>query len=487
MKRLHIYYHFIILIVLVSLFPGCSKQLELAPPSKYNARDFYKTQQDFSLAIGGTYGGLRGIHSYQYPLVVESLSDNISTSTNNPYTRYTLDASDPNVLSLWSAYWTIIDRANNILDQIDQGQFTDTDLQKKIKGEALFIRGFCYFQLSWLFGGVPIVDRVMTEQELLQLTRPSVEVTLTFAAQNLITASELLPETSTGKDIGRATKYAAFGLLGRLYLFNKQYDKAKAALEEVIDSENYNLYDDFADCFKNTKDNGEEHVFQIQYTSGLINQGNQLVYTLVPENIRSPLFPNGGRSLWLAVSKDLYESYEEQDIRRDVTIQKGYTTSSGVIDTETLLYVKYAHGDVPGIPEDNDVNLSVLRYTDILLMYAEVLNELEFEANGEALEILNNIRDRGDATLYEATDLTSQEDFREAIFHERRLELACEFLRWFDLVRMDRTRATSILENFVSQVNEGNGTYKFDSKFYLLPIPASERQVNKNLEPNPGY
>lgn len=469
------------------LLISCNDHIDLAPPSNYNTRDFYRTQNDFSLAIGGTYGGLRGIHSMQYPLLLESISDNVSSSTNNAYARYSLADTDPYVLNLWSAYWTIIMRANNILDQIDQGEFSDEPLRDQIKGEALFIRGFCFFQLSWLFGGVPVVDRVMDERELLQLRRPDASVTFAFAAQNFVEATQLLPPENTGANTGRATRYAAYGLLGRLYLFTKQYEKAKEALEQVIHSGRYRMYDNFVDCFLNTMDNGEEHVFQIQYTAGIVNQGNQLVYTLVPENIRSDKFPNGGRSLWLAVSNDLYDNYEEDDVRRDVTIQKGYTTSSNVVDQVTLLFVKYAHGTVPSIAADNDVNLSVLRYTDVLLMYAEVLNELQYDPDGEALEIINDIRQRANATLYAVGDLSSQEVFRDAVFLERRLELAGEFFRWFDLVRMDRARATGIMNSFLARVDEGNGMYTFDNKFFLLPIPAAERQANPDLSQNDGY
>lgn len=471
----------------VLIFGSCNDQIDLSPQSSYNTRDFYRTQSDFSLAIGGTYGGLRGIHSMQYPLLLESISDNISTITDNPYTRYALNDNDPYVLSLWSAYWTIIMRTNNILDQIDQGEFSDESVRDQIKGEALFIRGFCFFQLGWLFGGVPIVDRIMDERELLQLNRTDAAETFAFAELNLQQAATLLPPENTEANTGRATRYSAYGLLGRLYLFTKQYEKAKTVLEEIIHSNRYRMYDDFIDCFLNNRDNGTEHVFQIQYTSGIVNQGNQLVYTLVPENIRSDKFPNGGRSLWTAVSNDLYESYDEGDVRRDITIQKGYTTSSDVVDEVTLLYVKYAHGAVPDIAEDNDVNLSVLRYTDVLLMYAEVLNELQYEPNGPALTIVNDIRQRANAEQYAVGDLPSQANFREAIFNERRLEFACEFLRWFDLVRMDRTLATNIMENFLELPEEGGGMYTFDPRFFLLPIPAAERQVNPNLSQNDGY
>src|SRR5690606_13646686 len=108
------------------------------------------------------------------------------------------------------------------------------------------------------------------------------------------------------------TRYAAKAILARLHLFNQNYEAARPLLEETLAYDSLAPFELFSDCFLNTKDNGSEHVFQIQYTSGLNNQGNPLVYSLVPENFRSDRFPQGGRSTWLAVSNDLYETYQEE-------------------------------------------------------------------------------------------------------------------------------------------------------------------------------
>ncbi|WP_257667242.1 RagB/SusD family nutrient uptake outer membrane protein [Parapedobacter tibetensis] len=474
-------------LIVVFCSTACNKDIDLSPESNYNANDFYTTEQDFKLAIAGAYGGLRGIHSYQYPLVLESLSDNISTFTNNPYTRMGFSDGETNILSIWSAYWAIINRNNNILATIDQGTFINEEWRGIIKGEALFLRAFSYFQLGWLFGGVPIIEAPLTAEELTTIPRATQEETMAFAAAGFEQAAELLPEEQTGDQAGRATAYSAKGLLARLHVFSKDYDAAHPILEEIIQSERYAIYDIFADCFLDSRDNGSEHVFQVQYTSGLVNQGNQLVYTLVPENIRSELFPNGGRSLWLAVSRDLYNSYDTLDNRRDFTIQKGYTSSSNVTDTSTLLFIKLAHGAVPPDPFDYGVNLSILRYTDVLLMYAEVLNELGYVPDGEAFQLVNRIRERAGLPPWDATSIPSQEAFREALFEERRKEFAGEFLRWFDLVRQGEEKMQTTMDAFLSQLAEGSDTYRFDPKYLLLPIPAAERQTNPTLEQNPGY
>src|SRR5690606_35558729 len=144
----------------------------------------------------------------------------------------------------------------------------------------------------------------------------SQEETFAFAAADLIAAAAVLPEHQGSDNLGRVTKFAANAILSRLHLYTQNYESAKPLLEEILAYDGLRPYDSFGDCFINTHDNGSEHVFQIQYTSGLNSQGNPLVYSLVPENLRSELFPQGGRSTWIAVSNDLYEAYDTSDLRR---------------------------------------------------------------------------------------------------------------------------------------------------------------------------
>ncbi|MGK6350697.1 RagB/SusD family nutrient uptake outer membrane protein [Parapedobacter sp. DT-150] len=472
------------------LWSACSKDLDLAPESSYHTEDFYKTVNDFRQALFGAYGGLRAVHGFDYPMMMESLSDNINTqqnTTNNPLARFGFTAGDDRILGVWSAYWSVINRTNNILDQIDAGEFPNEEVRTIMSGETRFIRGYCYFQLGWIFGGVPLIDRVMTAEEIAAIPRTTQAETFAFAVSDMEAGAEVLPEHQGGDNLGRATKFAAKSILARLHLFTRNYESAKPLLEEILAYDGLSPYETFADCFLNTKDNGSEHVFQIQFTSGLNSQGNPLVYSLVPENIRSEQFPQGGRSTWLAVSNDLYESYEERDMRRDVTIQKGYATSNNVVDSLTLLYIKYAHGTVPPNNVDNDVNLSIVRITDVQLMYAEVLNELGYVADGDAFALVNGVRNRAGLDSLQASDAPDQETFREVLFKERRLEFACEALRWFDIVRQGPEKATAIMNTFLARPEEGGGGITFNANYLLMPIPASELRTNPALEQNPGY
>lgn len=471
-------------------FSACNKDLELTPESSYNTADFYKTIGDFRQALFGAYGGLRSVHGFDYPMMMESLSDNVNSlqnTTNNPLARFGFTPGDDRILGVWAAYWSVINRTNNILDQIDGGEFPNEETRAIMKGETQFIRGYCYFQLGWIFGGMPIIDHAMSAEEITTIPRSTQAETFAFAEADLEAAANALPESQGGDNLGRATRYAAKAILARLHLFNQQYDAARPLLEDILAYEGLRPFDQFSDCFLNTRDNGSEHVFQIQYTSGLNSQGNPLVYSLVPENLRSEQFPQGGRSTWLAVSNDLYEAYDTSDVRRDFTIQKGYKSANNVVDSLTLLFIKYAHGTVPPNNLDNDVNLSIVRITDVQLMYAEVLNEMGYVPDGEAFTLLNNVRARAGLDSLTSAEIPDQQTFRDTLLNERRLEFACEALRWFDIVRQGPERATAIMNAFLAREEEGGGSITFDPKYLLMPIPDSEIRTNPALEQNPGY
>ena len=245
---------------------GCNKNLQLTPQSDYNVVDFYQSVNDFRQALFGAYGGLRSVHGYDYPMLLESLSDNVNTqqnTTNLPVARFGFTAGDDRILGVWGAYWAVINRTNNILDQIDEGDFPAENVRSIMKGETRFIRGFCYFQLGWIFGGMPLIDRVMSAEEVNTVNRSSQEETLAFAIADLEAAAEVLPESQGGDNLGRATRYAALGILARLHLYAGDYERARPLLEEILAYDGLYPYEVFGDCFLNTRIIGLGLVFQI--------------------------------------------------------------------------------------------------------------------------------------------------------------------------------------------------------------------------------
>ncbi len=492
MKKLNILAG-ILLTSAFTIVTSCN-DLDLSPISNYNAGSFYKTQGDFKLAVNGIYDKLQDLYVYNVmPQFLEGRSDNVTCDTGydaGTASRFIDDATTGATKAMWQYLYQMIDRSNAVIDQIDDGEFTSEDYRKYYKGEAYFLRGYAYFQLGFLFGGVPLIDKQMKVSEIAQIARSTQEETFNFAASDLTQAATLLPGTwPSASELGKATKYAAQGILARMYLFQKKYNEAKTLLSDIITSGKYAMATKYVNCFLDSYDNSNEHIFQVQYKSGNVGEGNILPVVQAPEAIVSPMFPQGGGSPFLFVSSDLYDSYEAGDARRDLDIQKGYTVKGGTIDLVTKFYIKYAHGSIPATKDDYEVNLPVLRYTDVKMMYAEVLNELGYSASGDAFKYLNEVRVRAGLAPKTSTQLPDQASFRTAIFNERRWEFADEFLRWFDIVRSGK--AMTIMNAFLSRSENGSTLYKMKGDYQLIfAIPQYELDINKDTQimwQNPNY
>ncbi len=493
MKNTNILTKISLVLISIIIF-SCKDFLNKEPISDYTTGGFYETQDDFSSAVTGIYSILQTLNNEFVTSNLEGRSDNIKAiqtgHENDGYalcSNFTENASTSTLNNIWYYYWKMIDRCNAVIDQIDGGTFTDETRRSNLKGEAYFLRGYAYFQLGWLFGGVPLIDEQKNPIEIKTTARSTQTETLDFAAKDFTKAAELLPETWSASELGKATKYAAQGVLARLYMFQKNYTAAKPLLKSIISSGKYQMATKYGDCFIDTYDNSSEHVFQIQYMSGNLNLGNKFVPFEVPETFRSTMFPTGG-SLGMYVSEDLYSSYEAGDLRRDFTIQKGWTNSAGEFNSVNMFYIKYGHGTLPSVKTDYAVNLPVLRYTDVRLMYAEVLNEEGYVANGEAFSILNEVRVRAGLSALTSVMVTTQDAFRKAMLKERRVEFACEFLRWFDLLRTDN--AMTVMNSFLARAEEGSGKYKMLEYRKIFPIPQYELDVNpdtKYMWQNPEY
>lgn len=500
----------------LAIVSSCQKFISLTPESTYVASG-YKTSEDFSLAAKGTYVALRNIYVDYTCVDLDCHSDDMAANTGGPqgdFSHFTVTSGSSDLGNFWPRFYNTINLCNTMLDQLSNGAFPDS-VKNIYQGEASFVRGYCYFQLGWLYGGVPLVAKVSTAEEIAKIKRSTQDETLAFAANDLKIAANLLPAEWPSGNLGRATKYAAEGILARVYLFKKNYTAAKPFLEDIIKSNKYPLFQNFADIFKETNNNQGEHIFEIQHKSGN-NQGNSLVYSYLPPCDPTKNGPKVGdqtdstqakfkytRSTWTAFSNNLYNSFESGDRRREVTLRKGYKTTNAT-DRTSIFYIKYTAGSVPGSSTDYAVNKSILRMTDVFLMYAEVLNETGGPtAAGVAdsklgmltpISILSAIRNRAGLSPVAPVDIPSG---REAIFLERRHEFVGEFMRWFDIVRQGAPKAMQIINTFLM---DESGTTDLTGRFgagagmqegeVLLPIQAGELQLNPDtnyLWQNPGY
>lgn len=482
-------------VLLLGIAPmGCKKYLDVLPESEYSVSGAYKTENDFQQAVAGVYAQQQGLYQsnacYFRAMICRGDEIQIGNQYLDGLDQFTDNENNSALGGAWNNYWRIIYLSNMILSKIDDGIFNDAHMQAYIKGEAYMFRAYGYWNLGSQFGGVPLIDKPLGATETKKIGRASQEETLQKAIEDYTQAIALLPEEWTGPSKGRVTKYAAEGMLARLYLFQSQFAEAKPLLNDIIASGKYHMEDDYVDCFTDSHDNGSERVWEVQFTGGLTGEGQFFSTGLLPEGFDDPaIMPFSGFSTAMDVSDELFYSYEPNDRRKAISILKGWN-NRGVEDTVSAFVLKYSHYDsyTPKTQQDWANNLPVLRYTDVLMMYAEALNEESYAAGGRAFEILNDVRTRAGLKTFTGADLPDQASFREALRRERRHEFAFEGLRWRDMVRWGI--AETVMNQFFQGPKEGSGRYKMQpyQNIFAIPFEALSRYNDETVMwQNPGY
>jgi hypothetical protein len=388
--------------------------------------------------------------------------------------------------------YDVIARANQVLARIDNANL-EPALSSNLKGQVLFLRALAYFDLVRFYGGVPLPLQPATGLGSAFLPRSTAEDVYKQVIADATMAAELLPAKAS-QEPGRATAGAAKTLLGDVYLTQKNWSAAENVLKSVS---GYSLLGDYASIFNPNNKNNQESVFEIQYLQGTsLGLASYFPYFFIPlTSTHSQLTkgPAGSQSAplsgWNIPTNDLLEAYEDRvkDKRFDASI--GFFTGSSLVsDTSyvNLPYIKkYQHPH--SIFGQTNQNFPIYRYAEVLLMLAEALNEQDKVADAQAY--LNQVRNRAGLDDYTAG---GQADLREAILHERRIELAFENKRWLDLVRTGK--AIAVMNAFGARLKAdpanyflAPATYTVDQNDLLFPIPFLEIQVNSDLVQNPGY
>ena len=387
----------------------------------------------------------------------------------------TYNSSNPSAESTFNANYDGINRCNQALDILPKLDKADANLRARLIGEAKFLRAFMYFTLVKCYGGVPIVDHlpnpVSDEDKKMLLTRKTAAEVYTFIESDLNDAITALPNKSAyaADEKARASKGAAYALLAKVNLYQKNWQK-------VVDNCNlvtgYSIEADYAKMFRLEGENGAESIFEINGVGSVPAKG-----------IEGYSASQGARGAggwgwgFNTPSQSLSDAYETGDVRKNATIIfRGTTLYDGreVPSTvENPMYNFKAYSSQYTDGWETDANIKYLRYAEVILMKAEALNELGQTA--QAIPLLNQIRNR--AGLGVTTALT-QVDVRTAIWKERRVELAFEFDRFFDLVRTGQAKAAFAID----------GKTFTEGKNELFPIPDSFiRQANGLSAQNPGY
>jgi len=468
---------------------SCQKDdgfLDKAPNGVLSTSNFYKTAEDAEAAANAAYSILHDFWMKSIAFKKDIISDDavkgqgVDLAALTSFDNLNFSATDGVNQTIWGLYFKGIYLCNLVLDYVPDIEM-DQAKKDRILGEAYFLRGFYYYNLVIRYGGVPIMSSTRNAEKT--PARATTAATWAFIEENLTTAAGLLPWKNqySASEIGRADKGASLALLGNAYLFQEKWQDAFDAYKSVIESGNYRLETNFGDIFKPESDNGVESVFETQFKGGEeFSYGNGFNFWVRPRN-GSTIFGLG----FCMPTQDLVDEFEEGDPRlRYTVIREGDIISEEVKDfpfqaawaPETgMSYGKYVV-DVPvgENAERHEQNLKQIRYAEVLLGYAEAAFRLG--NTGEAVAKINLIRQRARGGNTEVLpDLTGSEDLFAAIVHERRVELALEGKRYFDLVRWGLA------------VQELGPLGYQPARLGLYPIPQTELDVNPNLTPNPGY
>lgn len=494
-------------IVILCLFQSsCSEDfLDETDPTKVGVDVFYQNEAQVKQALNGVYGTLQAITNSAY-LAGEFQTDNTTVDLNpsdrggaggwEAFEFSTVNSGNGEIATIWNTYYSALYNLNLTLEKLATATIEEAP-RKEVEGQLKFIRAYLYFNLVQYFGDVVIVTSTLaTPDPAFDLVRsPQAEV-WALIEKDLSEAATLLPDKYTNAgDKGRATKGAALGLLGKVYLTNKKYAEAVTTLKQVT-TLGYALNANYADNFDPSpaKKNGIESLFEIQYQGDNdLGEWSSFEYVFAPRVSKGAVTgysagSNGGRN---APTNDIIEAYEKGDLRKDISLKTSFTLDGVVYPVTYVTKYNYSHT----IVNRTNTNWPILRYADVLLMLAEAINE-QSGPTGEALGYLNQVRKRAGLADLSGLDKTT---LRTAVLKERRVELAFENQRWFDLKRTMTPaewaafmNAHGARERAKPTIARGNvpfnsTDYVFSDFEYFLPLPAPQILINPKLTQNPGY
>lgn len=490
------YAYVIGLLLTISLTSSCEKFIEFNPKEDYQitADSYFTSANDYQKLVIGVYSPLQWL--WASPVIGEIASDNSVSGGENATDQqglqeiddYQTRASNANLTEIWKACYEGINRANYLEENKGKLEFTG---KNALYGEVYFLRAYYYFELVKFFGGVPLfVDKRLSVSDSKQYQRSTKAEVYAQIEKDLTAAISVLPLTNPEK--GRVTKFAAQALLGKVYLYENKFSEAAAMLENVI-SGPFTLVTNFGDIFLEAGENGTESVFEVQYTNTSPfwdwsnpgrGQGNLAVQICGVRNLTGSSPYASGWSTNLPTT-NLAAAYTAGDKRKDVTVldiaayaaaNPGFniTYTKAPYKNTGLYNQKYMPrvGQTSGQPELNYLNnYRAIRLADVLLMAAEAYNRSTIPNDTKAQLYLNMVRQRafGD-NLHNITSTGAT--LKQAIWDERRLELAMEGQRFFDLVRTEQ--AASKITGFMVGKNE------------VFPIPQAEVDIS-GLTQNPNY
>ena len=497
MKKINI--KILFTIIIITLGYSCSDDFVNVKSQAENSEDFFNSEDDYQNALIGAYDLLQS--SYINVMLGEIASDNTLAGGESATDVIGIQEIDDMIHTpvnaqlrdIWGWMFSGVNRANYILEFKDKTDFTG---KEQVLAQARILRAYYYFELVKWFGDVPLVvdqrilfgDQFNVDRTPKAQVYAQIELDLMYAADNL-------PYVQS--ESGRVTKGAAQALLGKAYLYQDKFDEASAVLENLIQNGPYDLVSDYNSIFETEGENNIESVFEVQYAElegagfGCLqcSEGNVAVgfsgirnYTADPGST-GDIF-SSGFSFNVPV-QELVDAFEADDLRKDVAVldidawasQTGITFGTGFEHTgyfnRKYIPRKRSSAAQQDFNLTNPNNYRSIRFADVLLMAAEAFNRSASPNDGKAQSYLNRVRQRAFGDMLHDLNSTGS-NLTENIYQERRVELAGEGHRFFDLVRTGR--AAQEIDGFITDKHE------------LFPIPEIERQLTGNRwSQNPGY
>lgn len=477
---------------------ACTDLLDEDPKDQVFVDNFFQTENDAIAAVNSIYGILNatssaptfgGVYFSTYWVATGLASDEMENRLPSPdldqLETFTHRPANSSLYDFWSLAYKGINNANFAIEGIPAVN-ADASLKNRLLGEAHYLRAMLYFDLVRWFGDVPLVLRL--DSDINPPRAPKSEVYAQIISDLEFAEQHLPGSYPAGNGLGRATRFAATGLLAKVYLTLGEWQKCIDKCNVIINSGQFGLYEDFAEAFRIPNENGKETIFSVGF--GTANnsisfwESGQFNVRLLPRKLSGQI-PGVNAQGWQVATQHLYDSFDPQDRRREVTFLTTIENVDGTVTTVEPHIQKYWDKVNEPLAGNTDHDFPYLRYSDILLMKAEAINELNNGPTAEAYDAINQVRKRarfdGTEELPILPDLQglSYEAFKEALLLERRHEFVAEGHRWLDLVRFGK------LQELVPLAKPGVQPQPYH---VLFPVPQGEIDLNPNLLPqNPGY
>lgn len=513
--------------LLAVLFCSCEKGfLDRYPTDQYSDASLWTSAADADAALNGVYSKWEnGNYAEGWLIRIDCASDNaVCPYSWEPYgmlgNQLLLTPGNTGA-NKWD--FNTIQKSNWFLANVDKTTM-DENLKKRMKAEARFLRAYKYFIMSQLYGDVQLVTTNVTTDEANSIPRTSKDEVLKFVLDELTAAAADLPESYSGSDVGRITSGAAWALKARAELFNQKYEDCVASCNNVLGK--YFLFNSYAGLFRIQNEHNSEIILDVEYlenslplwglgtlppgSSGgwyIVGPTQSLVDTYEMSNGKTIDDPSSGY--------DPNDPYKNRDPRLSATIIVPGSLYDGKyfdpVDPSSVdYYLGYAYtgysirkyiADLSDYKDkwNTGLNIPVIRYAEVLLTYAEAKIELK-QIDNSVYDAIDQVRLRAGLPAVDRTVYNSQTKMRELVRRERRVELAMEGLRWYDIQRWkigDQAMSGPVLGARIGTVDPNTGKYTLTGpnivveqrtfKSYLWPIPQSEIDINKTLTQNFGY